>query len=83
MDFRPARGAVGRGCVIWHMKQRLQPLFESDGKGAHRKYTFDNILETLKSIRKETVEFLSATTSVITTSTDEQNHILDLLGMKL
>jgi transposase len=69
--------------VMWHMKQRLQPLFESDGKGAHRKYTFDNILESLKSIRKETVEFLSATTNIITTPTDEQRHILALLGVKL
>ena len=43
--------------VMWHMKQLLQPLFEIDGKGAGRKYTFDYIMETLKCIRKNTVEF--------------------------
>jgi len=69
--------------VMWHMKQRLQPMFESDGKGVQRKYTFDNILETLKSIRKETVEFLSATSSVITSPTDAQNQILGLIGVKI
>jgi hypothetical protein len=42
---------------MWHMKQRLQPLFEEDGVGTQRKYTFDYVIENLKSIRKETVEF--------------------------
>ncbi|MCL1975387.1 MAG: transposase, partial [Firmicutes bacterium] len=67
--------------VMWHMKQRLQPLFEIDGTEAGRKYTFDYIMETLKCIRKNTVEFQNAITNVITVPTDEQNRILQLLGI--
>ena len=69
--------------VMWHMKQRLQPLFEGNGLGAGRKYTFGSIMETLKCIRKETVEFYNAKTSVITTLTEEQKRILQLLAVKL
>jgi len=69
--------------VLWHMKRRLSPLFEENGKGALRKYTIDYVIEVLKCIRKETVEFCSATSSVITVPTDEQRHILELLGVSI
>ena len=69
--------------VMWHMKQRLQPLFEKNGEGGRRKYTFDYIIESLKSIREEKVDFSGAQTRVITTPTDEQNHILELIRIKL
>jgi len=69
--------------VMWHMKQRLQPLADSDGVGARRKYTFDYIMESLKSIRKETVEFCNARSSIITSQTDEQKRILELLAVKI
>jgi len=65
--------------VMWHMKQRLQPFFEADGAGANRKYTFGYIIECMKGIRKETVEVCNVKTSIISTPTDEQNHILHLL----
>jgi hypothetical protein len=35
--------------IMWHMKQRLQPLFDEDGVGTKRKYTFDYIIEILKT----------------------------------
>ena len=69
--------------VMWHMKQMLKPLFDADGQGANRKYTFDYIIETLKGIRKETVEICNVKSSVITTPTNEQEHILNLLGFKI
>jgi transposase len=69
--------------VMWHMKQRLKPLFDEDGSGTRRKYTFDYVIETLKGIRKETVEFCNATTSVITDMTEEQKRILELLRVKI
>jgi transposase len=69
--------------IMWHMKQRLQPLFEEDGAGTQRKYTFDYVIENLKSIRKETVEFCNATTNVITELTEEQKRIFQLLSIKL
>ena len=65
------------------MKQRLQSLFESDKEGRSRKYTFDNIIEILKSIRKETVEFCNTQSTVITTPTKEQKRILELLEVKI
>ena len=69
--------------VMWHMKQRLHPLMDSDGQGTHRKYSFEYIMEILKSIRKETVDFCGAQSSVITAPSDEQSGILRLLGVKL
>ena len=39
--------------VEWRMKQRLIPLFEADGKGKDRRWTFPGILERLKGIREE------------------------------
>ena len=69
--------------VMWNMKQRLRSLEDSDGTGSHRKYTFGYIMESLKSIRKETVDFCNAQTSVITSLTEEQSRILQLLGVKL
>jgi transposase len=69
--------------VMWHMKQMLKPLFDADASGADRKYTFDYIIETLKSIRKETVEVCDVKSSIITTPSDEQMHILNLLEILL
>jgi len=69
--------------VMWHMMQRLRPLFESNGKGANRRYTFDYIIENLKSIRKETIEFCDTKSSMLTTPTDEQREILNLLQVSI
>jgi len=69
--------------VMWHMKQRLKPLFEVNGKGAARKYTFDYVLETLKCIRKETIEFCNTNSSTITALSNEQDHILKLLEISI
>jgi len=65
--------------VMWHMKQKLSPLFYADGPGVDRKFTFDYIIESLKSIRKETVEICDQKSFVITTPSVEQNLILNLL----
>jgi len=69
--------------IMWYMKQRLQPLFDADGAGRKRYYSFDNIMKILESIRQETIEFLSAETTMTTTPTDEQIQILDLLGVTI
>ena len=69
--------------VMWHINQSLKPLFESDGVGKDRKYTFDYVIEVLKCIRKETVEICDVQSSVITTPTYEQSRILDLLELSV
>jgi transposase len=69
--------------VMWHMKQRLAPLFDADGVGAGRKYTFDYIMETLKRVSVQDVEVHGAKSSVISKPTDEQVKILNLLGVRI
>lgn len=69
--------------VMWHMKWKLKPLFDADGEGAERKCTFDYVIETLKGIRKDTVEISNVKSSVITTPSDEQNRILQLLEVSI
>jgi transposase len=69
--------------VMWHMNQRMKPLYEGDGVGKNRSYTFDYIIEVLKSIRKETVEVCGVKSHIITTPTGEQKNILDLLEVAL
>lgn len=39
----------------WHMTQRLQPLFEADGAGSARRWTFSGVIDCLKSRRRHTV----------------------------
>jgi transposase len=69
--------------VMWHMNQRLKPIYDDDGVGKKRKYTFDYIIEILKSIRKETVDVCGNISSIITTPTAEQQHVLELLGVEV
>jgi transposase len=69
--------------VMWHIKQRLRPFFDSDRAGKKRKFTFDYVIESLKSIRLNSVSFLGANSAVVTTPNDEQKYILDLLELKI
>jgi hypothetical protein len=69
--------------IQWHMHQRLLPLFEEDGEGADRRWTFAGVLERLKGIRQETMVFNNTEVTLKTTPDDEQQRILDLLGVHL
>jgi len=78
--------------VQWHMQQRLAPLFEQDGEGKHRRWTFAGVLERLKGIRQETIvwdqaevtrNLDKAEVTLKTTPDDEQQRILDLLDVRL
>ena len=69
--------------VMWHMTQKLKPLFEVTRVGKDRQYTFNQVIEVLKSIRKETVEVCGVKSSIITTPTEEQLEILKLLEITL
>jgi transposase len=68
---------------MWHAKQRLAPLFEMDQEGQNKKYTFEHIIERLKSIRKETVEIEKTSTTIITECDEEQQTILNYLKVKI
>jgi predicted MPP superfamily phosphohydrolase len=65
------------------MKQRLSSLCETDGVGENRRYSFDFIIETLKAIRCETVQFMSAHSFIISTPNEEQSQFINLLGIAL
>ena len=39
--------------ACWHMKQRLRPLFEKDGKGKDREWTMENVIAHLHGIRQQ------------------------------
>ena len=67
--------------IMWHMKQRLKPLEDIDGVGGNRRYSFSYVIECLKSISKNDVKFLDVDSSVITTPSDEQARLLNLLGV--
>jgi transposase len=69
--------------VMWHIKQLVRPIFDENEDGKKRKYTFDSIMEILKCIRQETVEFCNAKTHVITKATEEQRRILNILGVTI
>jgi transposase len=69
--------------LIWHMKQRLQPLFSLDSVGRSKKNTLLSVIERLKSIRKEKICFQGVTTFAITKPDEEQKGILELLGVSL
>ena len=75
-------------CVLayylqWHMNQRLQPLFASDGLGKNREWTFENVIERLKAIRREQVHLAGAEFHQVTVPEPDQQRILDLLKTKL
>jgi transposase len=75
-------------CVLayylqWHVQQRLQPLFDSDGEGKNRQWTMENALERLKGIRRERVKMAEVEFDHVTQADEEQQRILDLLKIKL
>ena len=69
--------------IQWHMQKKLAPLFEADGEGQDRRWTFTGVLERLKGIRQETVVLDQTEVTLKTTPDDEQQHILDLLHVRL
>jgi transposase len=75
-------------CVLayylqWHMKQRLQPLFNSDGEGKNRQGTFENVIHRLMAIRRQKVSLAGVEFFQVTTPEPDQKRILDLLGVSL
>lgn len=75
-------------CVLayylqWNMVQRLNPLFETNGEGKKRFWTFENIVERLKSIRQDEIKVAGTICKVITQPDDDQRKILTLLKIKL
>lgn len=67
----------------WHLKQRLQPLFDSDGEGKSRQWTFESVLHRLMAIRREKIRLAGVEFYQITTPEPDQQRILELLQVRL
>lgn len=68
----------------WHAIQRLKPLFDNDGTGKDREWTFETVVERLKHICK--VECLIGDVAIktnISKPQKDQQCILDLLKVQL
>jgi transposase len=68
--------------VQWHAQQRLQPLFAQDGKGKDRQWTFHNVLERLKALRRQRVKVGRVEFDQVAEADEEQRQILALLQGK-
>ncbi len=66
----------------WHARQRLQPLFQKDGQGKERQWTFRNVIEHLATIRSNRVKNAGVEFNLNTSADHEHQTILDLLAGK-
>ena len=70
--------------IQWHADELLASLYENDGVESSRRWSFQVVLERLKSIRKTNLKMKGVQISRQVTKPDaEQQKILDLLGVKL
>ena len=70
--------------IQWHATQRLKPLFEADGEYGDKRWTFEIVVERLKSIRlTETLIGGIVVKNCISKPDEEQKKILELLNVKL
>jgi len=67
----------------WHMEQRVAPLFESDGAGEERRWTFRGVIDSLAQITRNKVRVKGAEFYQNSTPTPEQEQILRLLNVEM
>lgn len=74
-------------CVLayylqWHVQQRLKPLFAQDGNGKDRQWTFGNVMERLKALRRQRVKVGGIEFDRVAEAQEDQKNIIDLLKRK-
>jgi transposase len=74
-------------CVLayylqWHVQQRLKPLFARDGNGKDRQWTFSNVMERLKALRRQRVKVGGIEFDRVAEAEEDQKNINDLLKRK-
>jgi len=67
----------------WHMQRRLRPLFDADGAEKNRFWTVENVIERLKSIRRQTITVAGVPCRIVSQPDTDQAQILDLLKVKM
>jgi len=65
--------------VQWHMLRRLSPLFQADGKGGQRRWSFGGVIERLKLITQHDVSLNGVQFKQNTAPDEDQQTIIDLL----
>jgi hypothetical protein len=65
------------------MNQRLAPLFAEDGQHEARQWTFKAVVARLSAIRLQRVKIANTEFEQVTQPEEDQQRILDLLGVKL
>lgn len=68
--------------IQWHCQQYLAPLMD-EGKGKNRRWTFSNIIETLKQVTRNKVTIGGAELFKISQPTPEQYKIMKLMGVTI
>lgn len=66
----------------WHAQQRLKPIFEKDGKGKEREWTFESVIQRLTTIRSERAKSAGVEFNLITQAAEDQKSILACLAQK-
>ena len=66
--------------IQWHMQQALLPL-TNEGTGKNRRWTFTNIIETLKQITRNKVKIEDVELFKVSQPTPEQQRIMDLINV--
>jgi transposase len=70
--------------IQWHAMELLKPLFKSDRDGSENRWSFQVVIERLKSIRKQNLKIKGVSAGAkITALNPEQKRILDILGVKI
>jgi transposase len=68
----------------WNVNQKLSKIYQNDGVGKNRRWTFLQVIERLKSIRSQTARLGDINLpNVISVPDQEQKMLLDALGVKL
>ncbi len=66
--------------VQWHARRRLKPLFDQDGQGKERQWTFAGVVERLMTLRSNRVQCSGVEFELHTEADTVQRHILALLA---
>ena len=70
--------------VEWHMLQALQPILSQKGEGKDRRWTFQQVIERLKSIQSHTCQIDGVVIQDLKTNlAHEQQELLAHLGIVL
>ncbi len=65
----------------WHMRQKLKPLFETDGTHEDRRWTIQSVIACMASLTRNKVKVGDTIFFRNSEATDEQQKIFDLLGV--